>query len=95
MGLLFHVPLVLETAWPTTGGPPSAGATVITGGVLLLAPTRPFGAEVALAHPAALQAVMADRIVSPTSPDPSVYALEVAPPIGEHDAPCVLQSCHT
>jgi hypothetical protein len=66
----------------------------VIGPPLVAAVTVAVGDDVAGVEPLALLAVTVTSIVSPRSPDPSVYVLPVAPEIATQSAPLPLQSLH-
>jgi hypothetical protein len=68
-----------------------AGSVELTGEA---APTRAVGFEAAVADPAVFDAVTATTSVEPTSFELAVYVALVAPAIGEHDPPPLLQRFH-
>jgi hypothetical protein len=70
-------------------------AAAMTGSLpVLAAVTDALAAELAVADPAALPAVMATRNVKPTSESPGAYVVDVAPPTGAQLSPVLSQRDH-
>jgi len=95
-----HLPLPAVSVRPSASTPVNDGASVafglteVVGGVVETVTTR-VGGETAVAVPAEFLAVTARTILAPASADCTMYDCEVAPGIGEHDAPAELQRRHS
>ncbi len=94
MGLPVQAPLPALSDWPLTVDPVIVGGELFVGGAGGGATTSGLAAEVADALPLALLAPTATRSVWPTSPEPRLYVLWVAPLTFAQPSPVLPQRSH-